>query len=239
MLILPAIDLLGGNCVRLQQGDFNSAKVYSNSPVETARSFVKQGFTYLHVVDLDGARDGTVRNAAAIRSLLGVEGLRIQAGGGIRNREDVERLLSVGVHRVVTGSVAVKDPATVLRWIDEFGPEHFTIALDLRGGSIATEAWTTHDRRSLRDLIGWYREARVISILCTDIERDGMMTGPNIDLYRNLLTAFPGIELIASGGISSFDDVDALQKAGIPAAVIGKALYEGRIRPADLKPLMD
>ncbi|HEX9614030.1 MAG TPA: 1-(5-phosphoribosyl)-5-[(5-phosphoribosylamino)methylideneamino]imidazole-4-carboxamide isomerase [Bacteroidota bacterium] len=238
MLILPAIDILNGRCVRLMQGDFRAPTVYSGSPAETARSFMEQGFSFLHVVDLDGARDGTVRNSAALQSLLAIEGLKVQAGGGIRTAGDVEKLLSIGVQRIVTGSVAVRDPESVLRWVREFGSDRFTIALDVRGDTVATNGWTTHDRQSLHDLITWYLESGVPSILCTDIERDGMLTGPNIGLYRRLLKDFPGIELIASGGISSLEDIRALQAAGVQAAVVGKALYEGAIRLQDLLDLI-
>ena len=239
MLILPAIDILDGKCVRLRQGDFQSPTVYSDSPEATARMFLSSGFPFLHVVDLDGARDGTGRNTEAIASLVAIKGISVQTGGGVRNNDDVKRLLNIGVQRIVTGSVAVKDPETVLRWISEYGPHRFTIALDLRGDTIATEGWTTDDHHSVQDLIGWYQEPGNIPILCTDIERDGMMSGPNIDLYRKLLAGFPGIELIASGGISSIDDVKLLRGAGVSATVIGKALYEGAIDLDDLRKLND
>ncbi|MEX2115967.1 MAG: 1-(5-phosphoribosyl)-5-[(5-phosphoribosylamino)methylideneamino]imidazole-4-carboxamide isomerase [Bacteroidota bacterium] len=239
MLILPAIDILNGRCVRLRQGDFRTPTVYSDSPEATARAFMENGFTFLHVVDLSGARDGAVRDTTALASLLGLQGIRIQAGGGIRTKKDVEQYLQIGVHRIVTGSAAIKNPETVLRWIAEFGPQRFTIALDVRDGFIATEGWTAVDGRSLHDLIRWYREAGVTSFLCTDIERDGMLTGPNVDFYKNLLSSFDGIELIASGGISSLADVEDLRGADVPAVVIGRAFYEGRIDPLQLKALAD
>lgn len=229
MLIFPAIDIYQGKCVRLRQGDFTDQTVYSDSPADVARSFVEAGFTHVHVVDLDGAQQGTVTNWEALKAILSIPGVQAQVGGGVRSKEDIERVLELGARRVVLGSIAVTLPTVVKKWIQEFGASRIAIALDVHNGKIAHSGWLAESDYSPNTFLLEMTGFRATTFICTDIARDGMLEGPNIQFYKELKQYFPSVELIASGGVSSVDDLKALQKIDIAGAIVGKALYEGRV----------
>lgn len=229
MLIYPAIDIYQGRCVRLRQGDFASQNVYSDSPSTIARSFRDAGLSSLHVVDLEGAKAGHIVNWDALDSILKIGSLQVQVGGGIRTREDIGRLFAAGAARVVTGSLAVESPQIIQDWIQEFGSERFVVAVDVRDGAVAHKGWLEHAGLSPSAFVDAMTRLGVVSFLCTDINLDGMLSGPNVELYRALLEEFPSIQLIASGGVSRITDIENLERIGCHAVVVGKALYEGNI----------
>jgi len=229
MLIYPAIDIYEGNCVRLRQGDFASQNVYSDSPSAVAQSFRDAGLTSLHVVDLEGAKEGHIVNWKALSSILEIASLQVQVGGGIRTRQDICRLFDGGAARVVIGSLAVESPHIVQDWIREFGTERFVIAVDVRDGAVAHKGWLERAHLTASTFVDTMTSAGAASFLCTDINLDGMLGGPNLELYRSLVVEFPSIHLIASGGVSQITDIENLAGVGCYAAVVGKALYEGRV----------
>lgn len=236
MIIYPAIDLLAGRCVRLTHGDFTKCTVYSEDPVAVAKGFAQAGATHLHVVDLEGSRSGEPVESRIIHCLVRDSGLKVQVGGGIRRVEHARELIALGVDRIVLGSLAVRDPGGVRQLLQEYGGERVTLALDLRlekGGAetakLATDGWTQEAADTpwsvLRQFLSWGGT----SVLVTDIGRDGALAGTNLALYKFILERYAGVSLMASGGVSSSQDVEDLSRAGAYAAVIGKALYEGRL----------
>lgn len=228
MLILPAIDLRQGRVVRLLQGRFDAETAYGDDPVAQARAFAGGGAEWVHVVDLDGAKDGAVRQTATIGAIAGVT--RVQAGGGVRTRADVDALLAAGVARVVVGSVAVSEPKVVRGWLDELGQDALTIALDVscEGDEpiVLTRGWQRTSGVTLWDALAALAPG-VRHLLVTDIARDGAMQGPNLALMREIVERHPGVALQASGGVGSVADLSALKAAGAAAAIVGRALYEG------------
>lgn len=237
MLIIPAIDIYDGKCVRLRQGDYGTQKVYSDSPADTAKAFRDAGLRFLHIVDLEGAKAGTIKNWTAIESILSLTGVEAQIGGGIRQKEDVQRLLQLGAKRVVIGSLAVESPLQIGTWTIEFGPASIAIAIDTKGDMIAYKGWLERSSKSPATLITEMREFGVRTFICTDIEQDGMLKGPNITLYKKLKSSFPEIELIASGGVSYADDIKALRDTRCSAVIVGKAFYESRVTLDELRAL--
>lgn len=234
MLIYPAIDIYQGNCVRLRQGDFASQNVYSDSPSAVAQAFRDAGLASLHVVDLEGAKAGRVVNWDALGSILEIASIQVQVGGGIRTRQDICRLFDTGAARVVIGSLAVESPHVVQDWISEFGTERFVIAVDVRDGAVAHKGWLERAHLTPSAFVDAMARAGAASFLCTDINLDGMLAGPNLDLYRSLVEEFPSIQLIASGGVSQITDIENLAGVGCHAVVVGKALYEGRVSTEQL-----
>lgn len=234
--IIPAIDLRAGQVVRLAQGDYARQTTYANDPVALAASYAAAGARWLHVVDLDGAQAGGLVNLPVIEALART-GLRVQAGGGVRGVADVHRLLDAGVERVVLGSVAIRDPNRVANWLERHGGERFTIALDTRWAddrwTLPSAGWTQAEARTLDELAPWYAAHGARHLLCTDIERDGMLAGFNLALYRHLADLAPGLAVQASGGVRSVDDVRAAQAAGARGVILGRALLEGRFTLAE------
>ena len=230
MRILPAIDLMGGKCVRLKQGQFDEASFYSDEPIEVAKRFKAAGARYLHMVDLDGAREGSVQQAEIVQKIVEGSGLEVQVGGGLRTLEQAKAWLDAGVERIVMGSLAVKDPVGAGKIIDAVGPAKVTLAIDVRGTRVAISGWKEVSEKNVYEVVETYAGLGITHLLCTDIERDGMMQGPNVELYRDLQKRFPSVEIQASGGIGSLDDLRALMAFDCRAVVIGKALYEGRFR---------
>lgn len=233
MKIFPAIDLLDGACVRLYKGEFSEKTVYTDEPLAMARLFQEKGAEWLHVVDLDGARAGRPMQSSLIDALCAGTELTLQVGGGIHRLEHVTRLLDAGVGRVVIGSRAVHAREEVGAWLERFGPERIVCAFDVRidegTPTPATRGWQDRGTRSLWDILDGYREFGLRHVLCTDIERDGTLEGPNFELYREIGSRHPEISLLASGGVRSLDDIRELQKMEIPGVVIGKAIYEGKL----------
>jgi phosphoribosylformimino-5-aminoimidazole carboxamide ribotide isomerase len=243
MLLIPAIDLRAGRCVRLYQGDFGAETRYEYSPRELLEKYRALGVSWVHVVDLDGARDGVLANREVIVGLAAQSGLNLQVGGGIRSAEVIEDLLASGVERVIVGSAAVERPDEVIAWASRFGADRICLALDVRHDprgtpQVRTRGWKSGSATSLWEAVHIYPAAAVRHVLCTDIERDGALAGPNLDLYREAIARFPQIAWQASGGVRDAADLQALARIGATAAVSGKALLEDRIRPEELQPFL-
>jgi phosphoribosylformimino-5-aminoimidazole carboxamide ribotide isomerase len=243
MLLIPAIDLRRGRCVRLFQGDFGAETRYEHEPHELLLRYRGLGATWLHVVDLDGAKDGVLANRSVIVALASQRAVKLQVGGGLRSAALIDDLLRNGVERVVIGSAAVERPEEVAGWIARFGADRISLALDIRmdsGGEplVRTRGWTEGTAISLWDAIGRFPTDSIKHVLCTDIERDGAMAGPNLDLYRTAMSRFPQLSWQASGGVRHAADLQALAQIGVSAAVSGKALLEERITPEELRPFL-
>jgi phosphoribosylformimino-5-aminoimidazole carboxamide ribotide isomerase len=232
VLIYPAVDLRNGVCVRLMQGRFDQATVYDLDPFARLAAFEASGARWAHIVDLDGAKAGRPAQHRLIGRLAGASRLRIQAGGGVRAREDVERLLNLGVSRVVVGSAAVSRPDEVRGWISDFGRDRICLALDVRAGGagfeVAVHGWQTGAGVDLFDVLSAYPDSVLRHLLVTDVARDGALTGPNLDLIRKLVARRPEVQLQASGGVAQRADLRTLAKSGASGAIVGRALYEGR-----------
>ena len=243
MRLIPAIDLKAGRCVRLYQGDFEAETRYPVEPLQLAHRYRQDGADWLHVVDLDGARDGAAGNAAIIRDMTGIRGLRLQVGGGLRDAQAIEAMLDAGVSRVVIGSAAVTQPQIVADWMQRFGAERIVLAFDVRFDAeaiprVATHGWRTQSQLELWQAVDRFREHSLQHVLCTDVARDGALNGPNLELYRGAQQRYPEIDWQASGGIRDAADLQALAEAGVRAAISGKALLEQRISAEELKPFL-
>ena len=243
MRLIPAIDLRGGRCVRLLQGKFDEETVYATDPVEVLERYRALGARYVHVVDLDGARGGSPANLAAIERLLGADAVELQVGGGLRNRAAVQRMLNLGVTRCVIGSQAVTEPQTVASWLSELGPESILLAFDVRIDDegipcLTTHAWEQQTRLNLWDAILSFEPYGLRHVLCTDVARDGALSGPNAELYAEAVKRFPGIQWQASGGVRDTADLQALRKTGVAGAISGRALLEGRMQTEELEPFL-
>lgn len=227
--IIPAIDIAGGRCVRLTQGDFEKEKIYTTDPVELAMRLENAGFTRLHLVDLDGARYRELRCVDLLEKIVSQTSLVIDYGGGVCSKTDVDTILKAGASMVTIGSLAVQEPATLQAWADEFGADNFFIGADVKDGTIRLQGWKVDSGISIYDFVGSVTRMGLTRIFCTDIEKDGMLQGPSLSLYRSVLEKFPGIELFASGGVSTEADLFALRQAGCAGAIVGKALLEGNL----------
>ena len=231
MIIYPAIDLRGGRVVRLTEGKFDQEKSYGDDPLAVAREFAGAGATWLHVVDLDGAKDPTKRQTALVEKIARGSGLRMQTGGGIRDESQIAALLAAGAQRVIVGSVAARQPELVRDWLKQFGPERLILSPDVRLDAdgiprVAAAGWQESTGLALDDFLNGFLAAGLVHILCTDISRDGKLTGPNSPLYARLVTQFPTLQIQASGGVSSLDDLRVLKTTGSAGAIVGRALYE-------------
>ena len=243
MLLMPSIDLRGGHCVRLRQGDYAAETRYPQEPLELLQRYRDLGAPWLHVVDLDGARDGEAGNRAVLAALAREPGMALQAGGGVRSRATVRELLQLGVARVVIGSAAVETANEVAAWLGEFGPERICLAFDVRHDDrgiplLRTRGWQHATPWSLWDGVGRFLATGLRHVLCTDIERDGALAGPNTGLYREAVTRYPQLYWQASGGIAVIGDLHALASTGAAAAVSGTALLEDRLPFEDLQPFL-
>ena len=232
-MIFPAIDLMGGGCVRLLKGDFSQRTNYGGDPIIVAKRFEDAGAKWLHVVDLDGAKNQMASQSQLIIDIAQAANMRVQTGGGLRNIDQIKRLLDGGIERVVIGSLAVKDPALVQAWMKELGPEKIVLAIDVfldLGGTPrpATHGWTQTSKFSLWQVIDRFLDAGLKTILVTDIAKDGGLAGSNIALYQDVMARYPGLDLISSGGVGSLEDVTALKKLNPAGIIIGKALYENK-----------
>ena len=243
MLLMPAIDLRGGRCVRLAQGNFAAETHYAMTPQSLVRRYRTLGTTWIHIVDLDGARDGIRLNASLIGSLAREPGVSLQVGGGVRRTEDIESLLDAGVARVVIGSAAIERPGLVAAWFKTFGPERICLAFDVRVNAagdpcVHTHGWTKSTAVSLWQALGDFPKVAIRHVLCTAIERDGTLGGPDLALYRSALARFPQLSWQASGGVRSAADVTALARLGTAAAVTGRALLDEALSLKELKPFL-
>jgi phosphoribosylformimino-5-aminoimidazole carboxamide ribotide isomerase len=243
MRLIPAIDLKAGHCVRLLHGDFSRETRYGADPEALLAKYRGWGADWLHVVDLDGAKDGSLGNRAIIARLAALQTVKLQVGGGLRNTAAVTQMLDLGAARAVVGSSAVTHVEQVRTWLQHFGPERITLAFDVRlddGGipRVATHGWQRQSELSLWDAVAHFSESQLLHVLCTDVGRDGALTGPNIALYREAVRRHPQIQWQASGGIRDARDLHALREAGATAAISGKALLEERILPEDWQPFL-
>ncbi|MBR3079093.1 MAG: 1-(5-phosphoribosyl)-5-[Prevotella sp.] len=234
--LIPAIDIINGQCVRLTKGDYDQKTVYSDSPAKVAAEFEAIGFKRLHVVDLDGAKSKHIVNSQVLRDITTATGLSVDFGGGIKTDEDIETAFECGAQMVTVGSIAVTHPDVFIAWLEKYGPDRLILGADVRNGKISINGWKEDSTEELLPFLRKYVDAGVKNVLCTEISKDGTLAGPAIGLYQQVMKEYPMLHLIASGGVSSIDDITALDVAGIPAVVFGKAIYEGRI---NLKELMD
>ncbi len=234
MIIYPAIDIIGGQCVRLTEGLYDTKKVYHEDPVEMAGQFEAAGFTHLHMVDLDGAKAGNVINASILKEATSKTSLSIDFGGGIRKEQDLINVFDAGAKQANVGSLAVKNPELIKQWIDQYGPAKIILSADVKDGKIAVHGWQDQSEIALNSFIQDYLGHGIEWITCTDISKDGQLSGASVELYKEILSQFPAIKLIASGGVDSLENVEALQDIGCYGAIVGKAIYEQKITLEDL-----
>lgn len=235
MEIIPAIDIIDGKCVRLTQGDYSQKKVYNEYPQEVAKEFEDAGLKRLHLVDLDGAKNGTVKNWRVLETIAGKTSLIIDFGGGIKTEKDVQIVFDSGAAFVTVGSIAVKGEKEFINWLLKFGADKFLLGADVKNEKIAVAGWQETTDIWVYDFIEKYIQHGVNQVFCTDVSKDGKLEGPAIDLYKNIIEKFPSLFFIASGGVSSIKDLDDLKNAGCKGAIIGKAIYENRISLDEIK----
>jgi phosphoribosylformimino-5-aminoimidazole carboxamide ribotide isomerase len=231
--LIPAIDIIEGKCVRLTKGDYAQKTVYGE-PLDMARDFERTGFKRLHVVDLDGAKSHHIVNKEILKSITGETSLVVDFGGGIKTDNDIETAFSNGASMVTIGSVAVTNPLLFGQWLNKYGSQRIILGADVRYGRVCINGWKDDSTELLLPFLKKYIDMGVTNVLCTEISKDGTLTGPAIELYKEVLAQYPGLKLIASGGVSSIDDIKELDAAGIPAVVFGKAIYEGNINLKEL-----
>ena len=235
MDIIPAIDIIEGKCVRLTQGDYSQKKIYNEYPLEVAKEFEGVGLRRLHLVDLDGARTGAVKNWKVLEQIAGKTRLTIDFGGGIKTTKDADIVLNSGAAMATIGSLAVNDESLFSTWIFHYGADKFLLGADVKEEKIAINGWQETTDVGVYDFIKKYMEKNLKQIFCTDVSKDGLMEGTALELYKNILKKFPDLQLIASGGVRSMDDIADLEKIGCSGVIIGKAIYEGRIGLEDLR----
>lgn len=227
--LIPAIDIIEGQCVRLTKGDYATRKVYADDPVAMAQRFEALGFRRLHVVDLDGAKSRHIVNDAVLRRITQTTSLRVDFGGGVKTQDDLQKAFDAGAEMVTVGSIAATQPDLYLQWLSQYGAERLILGADVKNGMISIHGWKEESQQRLTDFLSFFQQAGNRNVLCTEISHDGTLQGPAIELYRQIMADYPDCHLIASGGVSCKEDIEALEAAGIPAVVFGKAIYEGRI----------
>lgn len=235
MIIIPAIDIIDGKCVRLTQGDYAQKTIYNEDPLEVAKEFEAAGLHRLHLVDLDGAKAGSVKNWKVLESIATNTSLVIDFGGGIKKEEDLKLVFDSGAALATIGSLAVKNESLFLEWIKKYGADKFLLGADVKEEKIAIGGWLETTDIDIYDFIGKYISHGITQIFCTDVSKDGKLEGPSLALYQNIIERFPGLFFIASGGVSSITDLDDLKKIGCAGAIVGKAIYENRISVHELK----
>lgn len=234
MEIIPAIDIIEGKCVRLTHGDYAQKKVYNEHPLEVARQFEDAGIKRLHLVDLDGAKAGSVKNWKVLETIAAKTTLVIDFGGGLKTEKDVQIVFDCGAALATVGSIAVKDPEAFTAWLKKFTPSRFLLGADVKKEKITVSGWTEQTDIWIYDFIRQYMDRGIQQIFCTDVAKDGALEGPSVELYKAIVQEFPSLHFIASGGVSSLDDLYALEEAGCKGAIIGKAIYEGRVSLTEL-----
>ena len=233
--IIPAIDIIDGKCVRLSQGDYDQKKVNNENPLEVAKMFESAGIRRLHLVDLDGAKAQHIVNYKVLEKISSGTSLVIDFGGGLKSDDDLRIAFECGASMITGGSIAVKNPDTFTAWIEKFGSEKIILGADVKNEKIAVGGWLETTNTDLLPFIRSFTAKGIDKVICTDISKDGMLQGPSVGLYRKILTEFPDLYLIASGGVSSMEDIKSLEKAGIPAVITGKAIYEGKIKMKEIE----
>lgn len=235
MQIIPAIDIIDGKCVRLTQGDYSQKKIYNENPLEVAMEFEDAGLTRLHLVDLDGAKAGAVKNWKVLETIAAKTSMIIDFGGGIKKKEDVKIVFNSGAALATIGSIAVKNETEFVKWLLQFGADKFLLGADVKDEKIAVAGWLETTDVWIYDFIEKYINHGVQQLFCTDVNKDGKLEGPSVELYKNIINKFPQLNFIASGGVSSMNDLDELQSIGCTGAIVGKAIYENRITLEELK----
>jgi len=235
MQIIPAIDIIDGKCVRLEQGNYDKVTLYHKEPLEVAKKFENTGLKRLHLVDLDGAKAGAVKNWKVLETIAGKTSLIIDFGGGIKAEKNVEIVFNSGATLATVGSIAVKSEEEFEKWLLKFGADKFLLGADVKNEKITVSGWLEETNIWIYDFILTWIDKGIKQIFCTDVSKDGKLEGPSIDLYKNIISKFPELFFIASGGVSSVDDLKKLQEIGCKAAIVGKAIYEDRISLEDLK----
>ena len=239
MRIIPAIDIIDGKCVRLSKGDYNTKKIYNENPLEVAKAFEDHGIAYLHLVDLDGAKSKHIVNYKTLEEIASKTTLNIDFGGGLKSDDDLRIAFESGAQQITGGSIAVKNPEVFEQWLVTYGPEKIILGADCHQNKIAVSGWLEESELEVIPFIKDYHNKSVNYVICTDISKDGMLEGPSIELYKHILTETPHINLIASGGITTIDDLDHLKNIGCEGAIIGKAIYENRIGLKELHRFID
>lgn len=229
MRIIPAIDIIGGKCVRLSQGEYESKKVYNDNPLEVAKMFEDNGIQYLHLVDLDGAKAKHVVNYKVLDEISRKTKLTIDFGGGIKSDDDIRKVFECGAKQVTVGSIAISEPETMEKWLTAYGRDKIILGADVKEGMVAISGWQTVSSQGLSTFIKYYQEKGIKYVICTDISKDGMMQGSSVKLYRQLRDEFPELLFIASGGVNTVAELQVLEEMGMDGAIIGKAIYEGNI----------
>ncbi|WP_299242345.1 1-(5-phosphoribosyl)-5-[(5-phosphoribosylamino)methylideneamino]imidazole-4-carboxamide isomerase [uncultured Aquimarina sp.] len=229
MRIIPAIDIIDGKCVRLSKGDYDTKKIYNENPLEVAKEFEDHGIQYLHLVDLDGAKSKHIVNHRILEQIASKTNLKIDFGGGLKTDEDLKIAFDSGARQITGGSIAVKDPETFKSWLSKFGNDKIILGADAQHEKIAVSGWLEESDKELIPFVKEYQKEGVSYVICTDISKDGMLEGPSFELYKKMLTEIESIKLIASGGISTFDELPKLAEIGCEGTIIGKAIYENRI----------
>lgn len=233
--IIPAIDIIDGKCVRLSQGDYEQKKIYNENPLEVACMFEDAGIKRLHLVDLDGAKANHIVNYKVLELIASKTNLIVDFGGGLKSDEDLRIAFSSGARMITGGSIAVKNPDVFTSWIDKFGSDKIILGADVKDEKIAVGGWLETSSLDLFPFINSYKQKGISKVICTDISKDGMLQGPSLELYKKIMDKFDDLYLIASGGVSSIEDIEQLNEAGIPAVITGKAIYEGKIQLSDFK----
>jgi len=236
MEIIPAIDIISGKCVRLTQGDYKLKRVYSDNPLKIAKLFEKAGLKKLHLIDLEGTKEGRIKNWKTIEKIAKGKNLLIEFGGGVQGEKDIKRLLKLGINRVIIGSLALKEPQKFKNILKKFGKDKIIVDTGAKNGKIYFRGWQEKAKTNINSFLKNLIKLGVKTIICTDIARDGTLRGPNFSLYKKLIREFPNLRIIASGGIKNIEDLRKLSKVGVAGAIIGKAIYEKKIKLRDLKP---
>lgn len=235
MIVIPAIDVIDGKCVRLTQGDYSQKKIYNEHPLEVAKQFEDAGLNRLHLVDLDGAKAGAVKNWKVLETIAGKTSLVIDFGGGVKTSKDVTIIFNSGAALATVGSIAIKDEKEFINWLAQFGAGKFLLSADVKNEKIAIHGWQETSDIWVYDFIEKYIQHGIKQIFCTDVSKDGKLEGPSIGLYKNIIEKFPSLDFIASGGVSSMKDLEELEKIGCKGVIVGKAIYENRISLKELK----
>lgn len=236
MILIPAIDIIDGKCVRLSKGDYNTKKIYNENPLEVAKSFEEVGITHLHLVDLDGAKSNEIINYKVLEKIASNTNLNIDFGGGIKSQKDIEIAFENGANKITGGSIAVNNPALFKEWINTYGSDKIILGADCNNRKIATNGWLKSSEMEVIEFISNYEKDGIKTVICTDIEKDGMLQGASIELYKEIIQN-TSVQLIASGGVANTEDLAVLKEIGCYGAIIGKAIYEGRITMKELKNL--
>jgi phosphoribosylformimino-5-aminoimidazole carboxamide ribotide isomerase len=235
MIIIPAIDIIDGKCVRLTKGDYSQKTTYNENPLEVANMFEDAGFSHLHLVDLDGAKSGHIVNQQVLKTITSNTSLKVDFGGGVKTNEDITLAFECGAQQITGGSIAAKNPEIMSEWIAKYGAEKIILGADVHDKKIAVGGWLETTSLDLFDFLKDYRAKGIEYVICTDISKDGLLQGSANELYEEIMIAFPGIKLVASGGVTTEDDLIKLQEIGVYGAIVGKAIYEGRISLETLK----